>query len=511
MPQPPLTVWILGNQLLENHPALKDAAASCEPDQIRVLMIENQQLIQQRNPTPGKLILVLSAMRHYARSLEQAGFLVDYRQASTFTAGIRDHLQEHQPGRLITMAASDYQGRLLQEKILPSRLPVPLTVLPNTHFLIGRYNPYPDPAPDQTVLMEYFYRRMRRHFNVLLDADGNPSGGEWNYDQENRMPLPEGLHPPAPLHFSSDEITRQVRQDLIPKTDRAGDFLLAVTRNQALQALEDFLTQRLENFGSYEDAMTVRSGVLYHSKLSPYLNLGLLEPLEVIQAVEEAYRQDQAPINAAEGFVRQVLGWREYIYWQYWRRMPALQEANAWGAQRPLPDFFWTGKTTMNCLATVLKQVHQTGYNHHIERLMILSNFCTLAGIQPQEVLNWFMSSYIDAYPWVMVPNVIAMGLHADGGSVGTKPYISSANYINKMSDYCKDCSYRHRKRTGEGACPYNYLYWNFLLTHQEGLGENPRMALSLNNLKYLDDEERQAVRSLSRSFLTSIELGKGA
>ena len=504
-----ISVWIPGNQLLDSHPALQRADKRVERNRLSVLLIENRGLIENRASHPLKLILILSAMRHYAEELSGAGYEVDYRSADSFTVGIREHIKEQQPHQIITMEASDFRGRQLQQSDLPRQLNTPLEVLPNTQFLVGQHDPYAQADPQKNVLLEYFYRRMRRHFQILLDEEGNPLGGDWNYDSQNRQPLPADIHSPSPQTFPPDRITHQVMEDYVPEAKARLDFQLAVTRGQAQQALEDFIQQRLPNFGAYEDAMTGRSSLLFHSRLSPYLNLGLLQPLDVIRRAESAYKDGAAPINSVEGFIRQVLGWREYIYWQYWRKMPDLEERNYLEADRPLPAFFWSGNTGMNCLRTVLHRVRASGYCHHIERLMILSNFFTLTGVRPREVLNWFMASYLDAYPWVMVPNVIGMGLHADGGGVGTKPYVSSANYIHRMSDYCSDCRYQQGKRSGENACPYNFLYWNFLLTRQKKLENNPRMALSLSNLRHLEEDERRMVRKQSQQFLDRITMEK--
>jgi deoxyribodipyrimidine photolyase-related protein len=357
--------------------------------------------------------------------------------------------------------------------------------------------------------MEHFYRRMRRHFDVLMAPDGKPVGGKWNYDAENRKPLPPDAEPPPVPTFEPDAITREVMAEVEAAAHGVGTangFDLAVTRQQALSAFDDFLANRLAQFGPYEDAMSSQHPVLYHSLLSPYLNIGLLEPLELISAVEGAYHRERAPINSTEGFVRQVLGWREYIYWQYWRLMPDLMEANAWDAQRPLPSFFWDAHTEMNCLHHAIGRAIDSGYNHHIERLMLLCNFCLLAGIQPGAVNDWFLSFYVDAYEWVMAPNVIGMGLNADSGLVATKPYIASANYINRMGDYCLRCRYDHKQRTGRDACPFNFLYWNFLLEHEDTLRANPRLGRNVYGLRYLDEDERGAVRRQASSFLDKLE-----
>ena len=304
-------------------------------------------------------------------------------------------------------------------------------------------------------------------------------------------------------------------QEVIDEVEAAGHgigsldgFDLAVTRAQALAAFDDFLQQRLPNFGAYEDAMSQQHQTLFHSILSPYLNLGLLEPMELIQAAEMAYTAGDAPINSVEGFVRQILGWREYIYWQYWRQMPEIVKKNSWDAKRPLPTFFWDANTDMNCLHQVIERAIGTGYNHHIERLMVLCNFCLLAGIEPMAVNDWFLAHYIDAYEWVMLPNVLGMGLNADGGVTATKPYIASANYINKMGDYCGGCRFNRKQRYGEDACPFNFLYWNFLLQHEETLRANPRLGPNVLGLRYLDDAERTAVRQQAKQFLAE-EIGR--
>jgi deoxyribodipyrimidine photolyase-related protein len=405
------------------------------------------------------------------------------------------------------MAASDYPGRRFQEGQLASILGIPVEIVPNRQFLISVHDPFPDVGKQKRVVMENFYRKMRRHFDVLMEGEV-PRGGQWNFDAANRKPLPKGFRPPPLLQFQPDPLTQEVIQEVKYQERGVGTtdgFDLAVTRDQALQALDDFIDHRLPEFGPYEDAMSSEHDHLYHSKLSAYLNIGLLEPMEVIRSVEAAYMSGSVPINSAEGFIRQVIGWREYIYWNYWRLMPDLLGQNYWGAERSLPDFFWDGTTEMNCLQRVISRAISTGYNHHIERLMVLCNFCLLAGIDPQEVNEWFLTLYIDAYDWVMAPNVVGMGLNADGGKIATKPYIASSNYINKMSDYCGACSFDQRKRHGPGACPFNYLYWNFLIGHEKLLRSNPRMGRNVLSLRHLDRNERIAVQQEAARFFDSI------
>ncbi len=503
-----VTVWILGDQLLENHPALEAAAAEHGRAAVQVLLIESRTRARKMPYHRKKLVLLFSAMRHYAARLQKEGFEVDYQKTATFKEGLKAHVQAVQPTRLYSMAASAYGGRRFQETSLADTTGVPVTVLPNTQFLTGQFNPYPDPTPGKRYVMEHFYRAIRRHFGLLLEADDSPTGGQWNFDKENRKPLPKGLVPPEIPGFTPDEITTDVMAELEKSGEGFGElegFELAVTHGQAQELLEDFLSQRLVDFGPYEDAMSGNHATLFHSVLSPYLNLGLLEPLDLAEAAEAVYHAGGAPINSVEGFIRQIIGWREYIYWQYWRTMPDLMDQNYWEAHRDLPDWFWTGETEMNCLQHVLTRVVTLGYAHHIERLMVLSNFSLLAGLEPQAVNDWFTSGFIDAYEWVMAPNVLGMGLNADGGLIATKPYIASANYINKMSNYCSPCAYDRKKRTGPEACPFNTLYWNFLIRHEKTLRANPRLGRNVLGLRYLDEAERQSVVEQAELFLNRL------
>ncbi len=498
-----ITVWILGDQLLAQHPALATAEKLAgSRDQLRVLLVQSAARGRKLPYQRKKLVLLFSAMRHYAQALGQQGYHVEYLIAPNFAIALQEHCATHFPDQLVTMAAADENGRLFQHT-LAQRLNLPVTVLPNTQFLIGQHNPFPNLPPTRRVVQEQFYRAMRRHFDVLMEGK-EPVGGSWNYDRLNRQPLPAYLNPPDPPSFAPDAITQEVMAEVaqMPGLGTVEGFDLAVTRAQAQAAFADFLAQRLPNFGAYEDAMAQRHATLYHSVLSPYLNIGLLEPLELIRAAEQAYYAGQAPLNAVEGFVRQILGWREFMYWQYGRLGSAMKAMNAWEAQRPLPEFFWTGKTDMNCLRHAIGRAWQNGYTHHIERLMLLSNFALLAGLDPATVNDWFQAAYIDAYEWVMLPNVIGMGLNADGGLTATKPYIASANYIHKMSDYCGSCRFNPKKRHGADACPFNTLYWNFLLTHEARLRANPRLGQNVLGLRHLDDTERQLVRQHAEALL---------
>ena len=405
------------------------------------------------------------------------------------------------------MEAAEWTGRQFQHR-LTQRLGVPVEVIPNTMFLVGEHDPFPEIERDRPVVMERFYRAMRGHHGILLDEAGGPIGGQWNFDKDNRRPYPRGgLDPPPPPSFPPDEITRTV-MDNVAGLDAIGavdGFDLPVTRREALDALANFTTHRLGDFGAYEDAMSRDHGLLYHSLLSPLLNLGLLEPLETVRAATDALAAGTAPLNSVEGFVRQVIGWGEFVYWNYHRLMPGVVDANHWDHRRPLPAFWWDGDIDMACLRSVITRVVTEGYSHHIERLMVLCNFAMLAGLDPGAVNEWFLSCYVDAYEWVVTPNVIGMGLNADGGVIATKPYVASANYINKMSDYCTGCSYDPKRRTGPGACPFNALYWDFLARNEARLRANPRSGPAVLGLRHIDEAERVTIAESAADFLARL------
>jgi deoxyribodipyrimidine photolyase-related protein len=473
----------------------------------RVVMVESAARIRRRPSHRRKLVLVLSAMRHRAEALAAAGMAVDHVRAGGVVEALSEHIRRHRPDRLVVMDASEYRGRVLLER-LPARLGLPVEILPNTQMLVGRHDPFPDIEPGRRVVMERFYRRMRTHFGLLMEPGGTPVGGAWNHDRENRRPYPRsGLVPPPVPRFPPDELTARVMAEVsrMPGIGSVDGFDLPVTAAEAAQALEDFVERRLPSFGPYEDAMSAEQPVLYHSMLSPALNLGLLDPLDLCRAAESAYRSGAAPIQSAEGLVRQVAGWREYVFWTYRRLMPGMESMNAWGHRRPLPDWFWTGDTDLRCLATVIRRVLSTGYSHHIERLMVLCNFALLSGIDPFQVNEWFLSCYVDAYEWVVTPNVVGMGLNADSGITATKPYIASGRYVERMSDYCRGCRYDPGGRSGTEACPISVLYWDFLLRHEAVLRGNPRMGPAVLALRHLDDAERRLVAASAGEVLSRL------
>jgi deoxyribodipyrimidine photolyase-related protein len=384
-------------------------------------------------------------------------------------------------------------------------LPCELDIIPDNHFLWS-IDDFKDWAKNRkSLLMESFYREGRKRLDILMEGK-EPIGGQWNFDKENRKPPKGKLNTPEPLTFVPDEITQAVIER-VESADFAtfgevAPFNWAVTRNQALQVLDNFITVRIPTFGPYQDAMVTGEDTMWHALLSPYINLGLLHPLEVIEAVEQAYHEQDLPLNSVEGFIRQILGWREYMRSLYWHVDEEYFQRNWFGHDRPLPDFFWTGETEMNCLHQVIDQVRRTGYGHHIQRLMILANFSLIAGLQPQAVEDWFHAAFIDAYDWVMQTNVIGMGLFADGGVLASKPYSASANYVNRMSDYCKGCRYNHKQRTGDDACPFNFFYWDFLDRHREKLQSQGRMSFILKNLDKMKPEELDEIRDRAANFL---------
>jgi deoxyribodipyrimidine photolyase-related protein len=480
------------------------ALSEVERDRLRILLVESRSRATRLPYQRKKLVLLFSAMRHYAAKLQEQGYGVEILHAADMLSGLRQHVTAWRPAKIYCMAASEYAGRRFQER-LDSCLGVPVVVLPNTQFLSGQFDPIPEPQAGKRYVMENFYRAMRRHFNLLMEQDGKPTGNLWNYDAQNRRPLPKGFLPPVSVHFEPDEITQQVMREVASYPTGIGTtqgFNLAVMHQQAWQALVDFLDFRLENFGPYEDAMSSRSTTLFHSLLSPYINIGLLEPLPMIRMVETRYREGRASLPSVEGFIRQVIGWREFIYWQYWCQMPALKTVNFWNALRPLPGFFWDTDTDMNCLRQIIRRALNHGYTHHIERLMVVSNYCLLAGISPQQVTDWFTACYIDAYEWVMLPNVLGMGLYADGGATATKPYIASAKYIHRMSDYCADCRYNPSLRYGQEACPFNFLYWSFLVQHEQLLRGNPRLGPNVLSLQRINEQEQHFIVNQANDYL---------
>ena len=498
-------IWVLGDQLNGAQAAL----ASCDPDQARVLLVESASVLAQRAYHRQKLVLVWSAMRHFAAELEQAGWRVDHLQAERFAEAVAGWINVHGIRELRVMEPADRGFRNAIERL---QLPVPLVWVESNAFLWSREAFTAWAGGYKQLRMELFYREGRRRFGVLMEGEGKaatPLGGQWNYDQENRKAPPKGLQGPPPLRFSPDAITRAVieRVEALDQQRQAeglpplpGDlepFHWGVSRAQALAVLEHFIATRLAGFGPYQDAMVSGQPTLWHALLSPYLNLGLLHPLEVIRRLETAGLEQGVPLASLEGVIRQILGWREYTHGLYHWFGPDYPALNHFQAAAPLPGWLeQLGGSGLRCLDTALGELRASGYAHHIQRLMLLANYGLLAGLDPQALTAWFHRMFIDGHDWVMQTNVLGMGLFADGGRLASKPYAASGSYIRRMSTYCQGCRFDPKQRTGPKACPFNSLYWDFLARHETELRRNPRMVLVLKQLEKLDPAELAAIRA---------------
>ena len=503
---------ILGDQLSHSISSLQD----CDPAQDIVLMCEVWDEATYVKHHKKKIAFLFSAMRHFAEELTQAGYTVEYTKlddpnnAGSFREEVVRALKRHDVGRIVVTHPGEYRV-LTDIKQWEAELGVAVEVRPDDRFL---YTPekFSDWAKGRKQLrMEYFYREMRQQYDILMEGD-EPVGGQWNHDAENRKPPKGGLNIPKPYTNEPDEITRDVMSLVAGRfSDHFGDlepFYFAVTREQALQVLHLFIAQRLGHFGDYQDAMLEGEPWMYHAHISFYLNCGLLLPLECVQAAEDDYRQGKAPLNAVEGFIRQIIGWREYVRGIYWLKMPEYATKNFFDAQRKLPDFYWTADTKMNCLRQCVSETKQNAYAHHIQRLMVLGNFALIAGLDPHQVNEWFLIVYADAYEWVELPNVSGMILFADGGYLASKPYAAGGSYINKMSDYCKNCSYKVTKKNGPDACPFNYLYWDFLARNRDKLASNHRIGMMYKTYDRMDEEKQAAIRKDSAAFFKKLESG---
>lgn len=504
-------ILVLGDQLALDHPALADA----DPAQDAVLLIEAPGEATHVWNHKARIVLFLAAMRHHGAALRAAGWPVHHvalddpahADTPTLTGRLTTLLRQLRPARLRALEAGAW--RLAREiEAVSLAQGVPLTWMHDPHFLCGRAEFAKWARGKRELRMEWFYRWMRQQHGVLLDAAGQPEGGRWNFDEDNRAAYPRegpGTIPP-PAHFPTDAITREVI-DLVETrfADHPGSlahFGWPVTRDQALQALDTFVRSRLVGFGRHQDAMWEQTPFGWHSLLSVALNLHLLHPREVIAAAEAAYRRGQADLASVEGFIRQVLGWREFIRGVYWLDMPHLAEANHLGAEQDLPDFFWTGETDMACLRDAIGQTLAHGYAHHIQRLMVLGLYCLLAGVRPQAVSDWFLAVYVDAVEWVELPNVAGMALYANGGRFTSKPYAASGAYIQRMSNHCRNCRYDPKQRTGPQACPFTTLYWDFLARHEDELAASPRTALMVRNLQRLGEEQKRAVAETALQWM---------
>ncbi len=499
---------VFGDQLDLEHPSLRalDAARG-----ETILMMEVAEEATHVPSHRQRTVLFLSAMRHFAASARAAGHRVRYVElddpanTGSFDGEVRRAVRELNPARLEFIHPGEQRVMRMIER-WRDELGVPVVVHPDTHFLttIEEFGAWARGRKE--LVMEYFYRDQRRRLNVLMEPDGTPTGGAWNFDKDNRLSFPRGgpsPRPPKPKAFAPDAVMRGVMacvNRVFPSAYGSIDeFIWPVTRAQALDALADFIEHRLALFGPFEDAMWTTERFVYHSLLSPALNLKLLNPRECIAAAVGALKRRGSkapPLQSVEAFVRQIIGWREFIRGVYWHEGPGYEARNALGQRGELPGFYWTGETDMNCLRQCLSQVVELGYGHHIQRLMVTGNFAMIAGVHPKRVSDWYLGMYVDGVDWVTLPNTLGMSQHADGGVVGTKPYAASANYIGKMSNYCAGCRYDAKKRTGEGACPFNTFYWDFLIRHRERFARNHRMTMILKQVEKMPREEIVALTS---------------
>ena len=467
------TVWVFGDQLNSSIGALREASPSTH----RVLMIESRLKISSRPWHVQRVHFIVDSMKQFAAELRDTGFEVDYRVSTSMRHGFAEHCDECAPTEVVVTEPNSFAARAMVESL-------PVRMVKSDQFLC-----HPDLYKEflgsrATVKMEDFYRWQRKRLDILM-VGNQPEGDRWNFDEENRKPPPKTGHDRWPVPHSQ----------------------WATTRSGALERLAFFVAHVLPGFGEYEDAMLSSNWHLAHSLLSPYLNNGLLLPAEVVEAVVTAYQSGSVPLNSAEGFLRQVIGWREYIWNCYWQWMPDYAQMNVLNAQHDVPRMYTDpSATSMACMKSVITNVSERSYAHHIERLMVLGNFALIAGINPQQLTTWMWNSFIDAAEWVMVPNVIGMSQYADGGMLATKPYASGGAYIDRMSDYCKGCRYDRKKRTGDDACPFTVLYWDFFLRHADRFVKNPRVARQVRAALQLADAD--AVRETAVVIVKKMKSG---
>lgn len=489
-------IVVFGDQL-DLNPVWRD---EFDPSRDAVLMIEAPA--ESRTPPSHvqRTVLFLSAMRHHALDLAESGVPVHYVTLDApeaergFESVIEGVAKRLTPERLVCERPGAWRTLDLM-RTAAERCGLPIDILEDSHFYITptEFEAWADQR--KTLVLEHFYRMMRKRTGVLMTPGGGPVGGAWNFDKQNRVSFrgapsipPIAEFPPDAITLGVIDLVRSRLPDLPGKIER---FTWPVTREQAHAALDVFIERSLPHFGEFQDAMWTGERYLYHSRLAAAMNLRLLDPRTCVAAAVEAYQSGHAPINSVEGFVRQILGWREFIRGVYWREGRDYETRNALLARGALPDFYWTGETDMVCMRESLGQVLEEAYGHHIQRLMVTGNFALLAGVHPRAVSDWYLGMYADAVDWVTIPNTIGMSQHADGGIVGTKPYAGAASYINRMSNHCRNCTYDRSSRLGERACPFNTLYWSFLIRHRDRFAKNPRMTMILKNIDRMSPAER--------------------
>lgn len=464
------------------------------------------EVLGESNQTPSskqRTTLFLSAMRHFAKDIEKQGYRLSYTRisegADRFSQALSDYISNHKFKQVRCVLPGDHRVVKELEQCCQEH-DIEIEWLADNHFISRRGEFKQWLKGRRQPRMEHWYRHLRRDRQILMQDD-EPVGGQWNFDKDNRKTFGKKGPGPLPdeLQFKPDAISKTVIADIetyLPDLPgRLDDFNWPVTREQALQQLDEFINNRLASFGDFQDAMWTDEPFLYHARLSAALNLKLLNPMEVIQAAEQAYLDDKAPLNAVEGFIRQVLGWREYVRGLYWHYRDEWLDYNALGADADLPWFYWHGDTEMTCLQQSISQVLNHGYGHHIQRLMVTGLFSLLWGVKPDAIHHWYLGMYTDAVAWVEIPNTLGMSQYADGGIVGSKPYIASGAYINRMSNYCQHCQYDPKQAAGDKACPFTTLYWSFIDKHQDMLSHNPRLGMQVKNWHNKGEQQQQQIR----------------
>jgi deoxyribodipyrimidine photolyase-related protein len=485
---------ILGDQLDRDSPLFPNF----DPRVDRIWMAEVWEESTHVWSHKARIAVFLSGMRHFRDDLRARGWTVEYREIDSHPTSLATELKQAierlHPQRVRMVEAGDHRVALAIREACHD-----IEIVDDTHFLctIEEFRRHAEGR--KQLRMEFFYREIRRRCKVLMDGK-NPVGGEWNYDSENRGSFGKGGPGlvPAPASLVADGITcevlARVNELFASHPGKLEHFDWPVTPSQAEEALQDFLDHRLQSFGEYQDAMWTGQPFLYHARLSVALNLKLINPRHVITSAEERYRKGKAPLASVEGFIRQILGWREYIRGLYWLYMPGYAEKNELAAHHPLPGFYWTAQTEMHCLRTVIEQTLDYGYAHHIQRLMVTGLFALMFGVQPRQVHEWYLAAYVDAVEWVELPNTLGMSQFADGGITASKPYVATGKYIQRMSNYCAGCRYDPAESTGEKACPFTTLYWDFLMRHEKRLRANQRMTMQIRNLDRISSEKKTAI-----------------
>jgi len=509
MAEPRTLILILGDQLSLSLSSLKDA----DPARDRVLMCEVAEEATYVRHHKRKIAFIFSAMRHFAEELRQKGFDVRYTRlddegnAGSFGGEVERAIAALRPQRLRVTEAGEWR---VMEMIRSweALFGLPVEVLPDDRFLCSHAQFQSWAEGRASLRMEYFYREMRRRTGLLMRGD-EPEGQRWNFDADNRQKAERDLFQPSHAQFAPDAITLEVLE-LVERrfSNHIGSlegFGFAVTRADAQTVADGFIRDFLPEFGIKQDAMLSGDPFLNHSLVSFYINIGFLDPLDLCRAAERAYHEGLAPLNSVEGFIRQIIGWREFVRGVYWMTMPDYAQSNFFDAARPLPDFYWTGDTQMNCLSITIKDTIRHAYAHHIQRLMVTGNFAMLAGIDPRQVHEWYLEVYADAYEWVELPNVLGMSQFADGGLLASKPYAASGAYIDRMSDYCADCRYDVTAKTGPDACPFNRLYWDFIGRNIDRLGRVPRLQPVVRNWSRMSVDRQALLRRDAQDFLDTL------